>query len=74
MWQKLKELKFERASVILYRSSAAMEQWKVETEYRNGDTTCRKFDDQKSAYKYYLESARNELDHDAYQWSEEIRS
>lgn len=73
MWQKLKELKFERATVALYRSNTALHSWKVETQFRNGDVEYKKFDEEKDAYRYYYNTARVEIDHDIYQWAEEVR-
>lgn len=73
MWQKLKELKFERATIALYRSNSAMRSWKVETQLRNGDTEYKTFYEEKDAYRYYYNAARIEIDHDIYQWAEEVR-
>ena len=72
-WQKLKEMKFERGTLALYRSNAAMNAWLVEFETRTGNTQAVEFEKQSEAYNYFYGSARMELDHDAYQWSEEIR-
>lgn len=73
MWQKLKELKFERAAVVLYRSNTAMEQWKVATEYRNGDEESCTYNVQSDAYAGFYNAARVELDHDKYMWEAEVR-
>ena len=72
-WQKLKEMRFERGTLTLYRSNAAMNAWLVEFVYRTGNTQASEFEKQNQAYNFFYGVARMELDHDANQWSEEIR-
>lgn len=67
-WQVLKQLQFDDRTVTIYRSMAALRQWKLTVKFRIGQINEAIYPSEGDAFRSYYTEAQNALAHEAQRW------